>query len=93
MIVYAKGYNYSYILYEDRLKVIKDTVMMNHEMNVNERIGSTIVFNSVRSLKLNSDKGLIEIRGLLIWSTVYANKEEIEKIYNMIKKRCSKPKS
>ena len=88
LIWYRKGYVYKYVIEDGHLRVFRNFVPMSHEMIVNERIGSDIYFNNVRYLRLNKDADSISIRGILILTTIYADKNEIDYIYQLIKQEC-----
>ena len=66
---------------------------MSHEMIVNERIGSDINLKDVRSMKLNKDADSISMKGFLILTTIYADKNEIDYIYQLMKQNCVNLKS
>ena len=88
LIWYRKGYSYRYTMENGHLKVSKPYVPMSHEMNVNERIGSDIYFKDIRTLKLRKEHESISVRGKLILTTIYADKDEIDYIYQLIKQSC-----
>ena len=87
-VYYRKGYVYQYILKDNCLRVIRNYVPLSHEMIVNERIGSCIYFKDVRHIKLHKDEAYISIRGSLILKTIYADKNEIDQIYQLMKQKC-----
>ena len=86
-VYYRKGYVYQYILKDNCLRVIRNYVPLSHEMIVNERIGSCIYFKDVRHIKLHKDEAYISIRGSLILTTIYADKNEIDQIYQLMKQK------
>lgn len=88
LIWYRKGYTYRYTIENGHLKVSKPYVTMSHEMRVNERIGSDVFFDKIRYIKLNREEESISLRGKLILTTVYADKREIDYIYQLIKRSC-----
>ena len=88
LIWYRKGYVYGYVLENGWLKIITKYVPMSHEMIVNQRIGSHIDLKQVRYLRLNKKTNSISIRGFLILTTVYADENEIDYIYQQIKQEC-----
>lgn len=88
LIWYRKGYTYRYTIENDHLRVSRPYVPMSHEMNVNEKIGSDFYFKNIRYIKLNKDTESISIRGKFILTTVYADKGEIDYIYQLIKQSC-----
>ena len=61
---------------------------MSHEMIVNERIGSDIDLKQVTYLKLNKGTNSIAIRGFLTLTTVYADENQIDYIYQLIRQEC-----
>lgn len=69
-------------------RIFRNYVPMSHEMIVNERIGSIINLKDVRSIKLNKDADSISMKGFLILTTIYADKTEIDYIYQLIKQEC-----
>ena len=79
---------YDYVLENGWLKIRRNYVPMSHEMLVNERIGSGIDLKKVSYLRLNKDTNSISIRGYLTLTTVYADEEQIEYIYHLIKQEC-----
>lgn len=93
LIWYRKGYAYQYFIENGWLKVCKGYVPMSHEMIVNERIGSHINLKDVSSIKLNKDADSISMKGFLILTTIYADKNEIDYIYQLIKQECVNLKS
>ena len=88
LVWYRKGYVYHYSIENGWLKVRKDYVPMSHEMIVNERIGSHIQLNNVRSIKLKKDADSISMKGFLILTTIYADKNEIDSIYQLLQQEC-----
>ena len=84
LIWYRKGYLYRYSIENGWLKVIRGYVPMSHEMIVNERIGSSINLKDVRSIKLDKETDSISMRGFMILTTIYADKNEIDYIYQLI---------
>ena len=88
LVWYRKGYVYGYVLENGWLKIIRNYVPMSHEMVVNERIGSNIDLKQVKYLRLNKGKNSISIRGFLILTTVYADENQIDYIYQLIKQDC-----
>lgn len=88
LIWYRKGYVYGYVLENGRLKIIRNYVPMSHEMIVNERIGSDIDLKQVTYLKLNKGTNSIAIRGFLTLTTVYADENQIDYIYQLIRQEC-----
>ena len=87
-IWFRKGYLYVYHLKENGIKVEQPLVYTNHVMFVNQRIASSIYFENIQSIKMNKKADIIKIRGFLIKTNLYANKDEIDFIYKMIKERC-----
>lgn len=87
-IWYRKGYVYKYNLENGWIKVDRNYVPVSHEMMVDERIGSQIDLKRVSYLRLNKEKDSISIRGFLTLTTVYADKNEIDHIYQLIKQEC-----
>ena len=92
-ICYRKGYVYKYFIENGHLRVFKNFVPMSHEMIVNERIGSDINLKDVRSIKLNKNADSISMKGFLILTTIYADKNEIDYIYQLMKQDCVNLKS
>ena len=88
LIWYRNGYVYQYNIENGWLKIGRSFVPMSHEMIVNERIGSQINLKDVRSIKLNKDAGFISMKGFLILTTIYADKNEIDYIYQLMKQEC-----
>lgn len=88
LVWYRKGYTYKYDLENGWLQVFRNYVPMNHEMIVNERIGSGIDLKKISYLKLNKEKESISMRGFLTLTTIYADKNEIDHIYQLIKQQC-----
>ena len=67
--------------------------LMSHEMIVNERIGSQFQLKDVKTLKLNKKADAISMKGFLILTTIYADKNEIDYIYQLMKQDCVNLKS
>ena len=88
LVWYRKGYVYDYVLENSWLKIRRNYVPMSHEMLVNERIGSGIDLKNVSYLRLNKDTNSISIRGYLTLTTVYADEDQIDDIYQRIKQEC-----
>lgn len=88
LVWYRKGYAYKYDLENGWLKVFRNYVPMSHEMIVNERIGSGIDLKKISYLKLNKEEESISMRGFLTLTTIYADKNEIDHIYQLIKQEC-----
>ena len=88
LVWYRKGYVYGYVLENGWLRIHRNYVPMSHEMIVNERIGSHINLKDVRYIRLNKDVDSISIKGFLTLTTIYADKNEIDYIYQLIKKEC-----
>ena len=88
LIWYRKGYVYYYVIESGWLKVIRNYVPMSHEMLVNERIGSDIDLKAVSYIRLHKDTDSISIRGFLTLTTIYADKNEIDHVYQLIKQGC-----
>ena len=88
LVWYRKGYVYHYSIENGWLKVRKDYVPMSHEMMVNERIGSHIQLKDIRSIKLKKDADSISMKGFLILTTIYADKNEIDSIYQLLQQEC-----
>ncbi|MDY3250858.1 MAG: hypothetical protein SOX32_11000 [Candidatus Choladocola sp.] len=93
LIWYRKGYVYQYTIENGNLKICRGFVPMSHEMIVNERIGSDINLKDVRSIKLNKNADSISMKGFLILTTIYADKNEIDYIYQLMKQDCVNLKS
>ena len=87
-ICYRKGYVYSYCIENGWLKIRRNYVPMSHEMVVNERIGSHIDLKTVKYIKLDKDTESISIRGFLTLTTIYADKNEIDYVYQLVKQEC-----
>ena len=88
LIWYRKGYIYRYHIENGWLKVSKDYVLMSHEMYTNMKSGSEFDLREVRSLKLDKDTDSISMKGFLILTTIYANKSEIDHVYQLIRQGC-----
>ena len=88
LVCYRKGYVYGYVLENGWLNIRRSYVPMSHEMLVNERIGSGIDLKKVSYLRLNKDTNSISIRGYLTLTTVYADEDQIDYIYQLIKQEC-----
>ncbi|MGN8632770.1 hypothetical protein ACTNEW_14610 [Blautia sp. HCP3S3_G3] len=88
LIWYRKGYVYKYVLERGWIKVDRNYVPMSHEMVVNERIGSHIDLKTVSYIRLDKDTDSISMRGFLLLTTIYADKNEIDHVYQLIKQEC-----
>lgn len=88
LVWYRKGYVYGYVLENGWLTIRRSYVPMSHEMLVNERIGSGIDLKKASYLRLNKDTNSISIRGFLTLTTVYADEDQIDDIYQLIKQEC-----
>lgn len=88
LIWYRKGYVYRYTIENGWLKVNKGFVPMSHEMMVNERLGSQFQLKDVKTLKLNKKAAAISMKGFLILTTIYADKNEIDTVYQILKQEC-----
>ena len=88
LIWYRKGYVYRYHIENGWLKVKKDYVPMSHELYTNVKSGSEINLKMVRSLKLDKDTDSISMKGHLILTTIYADKSEIDHVYQLIRQGC-----
>ena len=63
-------------------------MLLSHEMVVNEIIGSNVDLKAVSYLRLNKETNSISIRGFLTLTTVYADEDQIDYIYQLIKQEC-----
>ena len=88
LVWYRKGYVYGYVLKNGWLKIHRSYVPLSHEMVVNERIGSNVDLKAVSYLRLNKETNSISIRGFLTLTTVYADEDQIDYIYQLIKQEC-----
>lgn len=88
LIWYRKGYVYEYVLEGSWIKVRRNYVPMSHEMIVNERIGSSINLKTVSYIRLDKNTDSISMRGTLLLTTIYADKSEIDHVYQLIKQEC-----
>ena len=88
LVWYRKGYVYDYVLKDGWLKIKRNYVPMSHEMVVNERIGSNVNLKTVSYLRLHKKTNSISIRGFLTLTTVYADEDQIDYIYQLIKQEC-----
>ncbi|MCI7179285.1 MAG: hypothetical protein MSA26_01530 [Lachnospiraceae bacterium] len=88
LIWYRKGYVYQYVLERGWIKVNRNYVPMSHEMIVDERIGSHIDLKTVSYIRLDKDTDSISMRGFLLLTTIYADKNEIDHVYQLIKQEC-----
>ena len=88
LIWYRKGYVYRYHIENGWLKVKKDYVPMSHELYKNVKSGSEINLKMVRSLKLDKDTDSLSMKGHLILTTIYADKSEIDHVYQLIRQGC-----
>lgn len=96
LLFYKGKYRYEYMLTEIELKVHKGklgVVPFNHEMTVNERIGSCIIYDSVSRLTLLRDRNEIRVRGFMTLTSVYADDEDIDEVWEILTSVCKKAKS
>lgn len=88
LIWYRKGYVYEYVLKGGWIKVNRNYVPMSHEMVVNERIASRINLQTISYIRLDKDTDSISMRGFFTLTTIYADKNEIDHVYQLIKQEC-----
>ena len=73
LIMGGGKYWYSYVLTDTELIMLRnpeEIMALNHEMTVNQRIGSHVDLRSVTKLTLVGEKNEIRVRGKLIHTTV-----------------------
>ncbi|MDO4486475.1 MAG: hypothetical protein Q4C46_07810 [Bacillota bacterium] len=95
LLFYKGKYRYEYILTEIELKSHKGKlgiVPFNHEMTVNERIGSCFTYDSVSRLTLLRDRNEIRVRGFMTLTSVYADDEDIDEVWDILTAVCKKAK-
>ena len=92
-IYYRKGYAYYYTLKNGNLQICKNYLPDTDETIVNGKMGSFFALRDVKHIKYNKKKHYISFGGFLISSTVYAENDEIDHVYSLIKKECINLKS
>ena len=90
VLLFKGKYRYSYRLTDTEL--IRSTgigdIGATHEMTVNRRIGNCVSLDGVSKLVLDKNRNCVIIRGRLTLTTVYANDEDIDSVWNLLLKLC-----
>ena len=87
----GKGYYQYHYLLTDRELIVsggKGAVPIDHELAVDRRIGNHVDLMSVSRLKLLRSWNKIRITGKLTATAVYAPRDEIDEIWDLLKNAC-----
>jgi len=91
IIVTNRGELHYHYEIKDGELIVTSNKLINASLNdssVNKIVKKHIILNNVTKLGLVKDKCLIKLKGMLIFTSVYVNPDEIDKIYQLLLDSC-----
>ncbi|MDO4501372.1 MAG: hypothetical protein Q4B60_08915 [Erysipelotrichaceae bacterium] len=88
LLCYKNGYMCIYEIKDNKLHMDKANIAITHSQMIDQKLANTIYLDDIRHLRLSKEEDAIYIRGVLTITTVYADKQEIDYVYSLLKDGC-----